>query len=350
MRGDGARAPAAVQANIEASNRSPRGAIFYRVARGRLGAGARPPVPPLVGPAPLPVALSMPSPWSQADHYENFPVGSWLLPAAQRPAVGALYRFARYADDVADEGDAPAAARHAELDALDSAVARLGRGAPPGHAAVAPLEAHARRLGLPTELLSALLSAFRQDVDTTRYPDYAALADYCRRSADPVGRLMLRIFGIARPDDDVLSDRICTGLQLVNFAQDVAIDWRRGRLYMPLSELRAHGVFEADIDAATRHGSPSPALRALVRAQVERARAMLESGAPLAARVPTRLAWELRLIVSGGLRICDRLAACGFDPFGARPALGARDAPALLAGALRLRGAHGAALSARIRP
>lgn len=292
----------------------------------------------------------MPSPWSQADHYENFPVGSWLLPAAQRPAIAALYRFARYADDVADEGEAAPAERHAELDALDAAVARLAAGEPAGHPAVAALAPHVRRLGLPTPLLSALLSAFRQDVDTTRYADYAALADYCRRSADPVGRLMLRIFGIDQPASDTLSDRICTALQLVNFAQDVAIDWRRGRLYMPLSDLHAHGVREEDVDAATHGGAPSPALRALVRAQVERARAMLESGAPLAARVPARLAWELRLIVSGGLRICDRLAACNHDPFGARPSLGARDAPALLAGALRLRGVHGAAPFARIRP
>ena len=292
----------------------------------------------------------MPNPWSQSDHYENFPVGSWLLPAAQRPAVAALYRFARYADDVADEGDASPAARHEELGALDAAVTRLARGEPPGHAAVAPLATHARRMGLPAELLAALLSAFRQDVDTSRYPDYASLADYCRRSADPVGRLMLRLFAIDGPDTDALSDRICTGLQLVNFAQDVAIDWRRGRLYVPLSDLRTHAVDEADIDAATRGAAPSPALRALVRAQVERARAMLESGAPLAARVPTRLAWELRLIVAGGLRICDRLASCGFDPFGARPALGARDAPALLATVLRLRGAHGSILPARIRP
>lgn len=276
--------------------------------------------------------------WSVTPHYENFPVGSVLLPASLRPAVAALYAFARYADDVADEGDAPAGARRAELAALDAALVWLAAGQAPCHPAVDALAAPVRALALPVGPLRHLVSAFDQDAAGGRFADYAALRDYCRRSADPVGRTMLRLFGVRDARADALSDRICSALQLVNFAQDFALDWRRGRLYVPADEWRASGLSADEIDRVLAGGGPAPArLRALLAAQAARARALLASGAPLVARVPRRLGWEVRAIVAGGLRVCDRLAARGYDPTGAPLRLGARDALPIAWGALRLR-------------
>ncbi len=268
-----------------------------------------------------------PSAVTSIDHYENFPVASWLVPAPLRPAIAAIYRFARHADDVADEGNAPAPRRLAELDALAVAL----RSEHPSQAVVAALQPHLAAHRLPIEPFEALLSAFRQDVTTVRYADYAALADYCRRSADPVGELVLRLFGAWRSDTRVPSGEICSALQMINFLQDVAVDWRRGRLYLPLDELRAARLDEDALDEATRDRRAAPALREFLAGQALRARRMLESGTPLIGLVPTRLAWELRAIVSGGLRVLDRLAANGHDPFAERPKLGWRDAPALVA-------------------
>jgi squalene synthase HpnC len=261
------------------------------------------------------------------DHYENFPIASVLLPADLRPAVVAIYRFARYADDVADEGDAPSAWRLAELARLRDA---LLDPAAPEHPIAAQLRPHlnAHRLSVPA--CTALLSAFEQDVRVSRYADTDALLDYCRRSANPVGQLMLELFDCRRGDTLALSDRICTALQLINFAQDTAIDWRRGRLYLPQCDLAAGGLREADVQAAVAAGRAPTALRALLGVQVERAAAMLEAGAPLARLVPRRLGWELRAIVAGGRRIVERLRRGGYDPIAHRPALGWRDAPALL--------------------
>lgn len=278
----------------------------------------------------------MSTPWSVTTHYENFPVGSVLLPADQRPAVAALYRFARHADDVADEGDAPAGARRDELDAMDRAVRRLAAGLVPGHEAVDPLAPHARRLGLPTQPLRDLLSAFRQDVDGGRHPDFASLRDYCRRSADPVGRLVLRVAGVDDRRADALSDRICTALQLVNFAQDFARDWERGRLYIPLDELHRAGLDDSAIGRAVAGGAAPASLRALLAAQGARARAFLESGIGLVARVPRRLGWEVSAVVAGATRLCDRLDAAARDPLRARQRLRAADAPAVARLALRI--------------
>src|SRR5690606_3939201 len=171
--------------------------------------------------------------------------------------------------------------------------------------------------------------AFRQDVSTTRYPDFAAIQDYCRRSADPVGELVLRLFEAWRADTRLPSAQVCTALPLINFLQDTAIDWRRSRLYLPVAALAAAGLGEADLAAAAAGGRASPELRALPGMQALRARRLLESGASLVPRVPRRLGWELRAIIAGGLCSLDRLAANGHDPFAARPALSWRDAPAL---------------------
>ncbi|MCM5569149.1 squalene synthase HpnC [Burkholderiaceae bacterium FT117] len=266
------------------------------------------------------------NPVSSVDHYENFPVASLLVPARLRPAIAAIYRFARHADDLADEGDAAPAQRIAELDALSAAL----RSASPSAPVVAALRPHMRAHALPVEPFEALLSAFRQDVVTSRYRSFDEILDYCSRSADPVGELVLRLFGAWREDTRTPSSRICSALQLINFLQDTAVDWRRGRLYLPLDELAAAGLGEADLEAAAAAGRASPALRAFLEGQAARARRLLESGAPLATSVPRRLGWELRAIVAGGLRILDRLAQGGHDPFAGRPALGWRDAPALI--------------------
>jgi squalene synthase HpnC len=263
---------------------------------------------------------------TSVDHYENFPVASVLVPARLRPAVVAIYRFARHADDLADEGDASPTQR---LGALDELAAAL-RDPRTEIAVVAGLHPHLLRHGLPLAPFEALLSAFRQDVITTRYADSGSVDDYCRRSADPVGELMLRLFGAWSAETSALSSRICSGLQWTNFLQDVAIDWHRGRLYLPLDSLTAAGLDESSLQRAHRDGVADAALRRVIGTYGDRTRAMLESGRALVSQVPLRLGLELRAIIAGGLRILDRLESDGNDPFRNRPTLGWRDAPALL--------------------
>ena len=260
------------------------------------------------------------------DHYENFPVASVLVPARLRPAVIAIYRFARYADDVADEGEATDAQRIVELDRLAAALRDPGRAR---HPQVDGLLPHLRRHAIGVDECLALLSAFRQDVTVHRYEDDAALLDYCRRSADPVGRLVLGLFGCRTTATEPLSDAICSALQLINFLQDAAGDWQRGRLYLPRQALAAAGADEQMVDAAVRARHAQPALRNCIAAQADRARALLESGAPLVRRVPLRLSLELRATLAGGRRILESIAASGNDPFATRPKIGWRDAPAL---------------------
>jgi squalene synthase HpnC len=250
-------------------------------------------------------------------HYENFPVASLLMPARLRPAVRAIYRFARTADDVADEGDAPPHVRLAELDALGRAVDGLqdaGTHWPDLATAVAE---HA----LPTALFHDLLSAFAQDVTTRRYADYAALADYCRRSANPIGRLLLALYRQTNAAALAMSDAVCTGLQLTNFWQDVAVDWDKGRVYLPQEDLLRFGVSEDHI--ARRECDDR--WRALMAFEVERARALLRTGAPRARVRGGRVGLELRLVVQGGLRILERIDAARGDVFRQRPVLSAHD-------------------------
>ena len=269
------------------------------------------------------------------DHYENFPVASLLLPARLRPAVRNLYAFARGADDIADEGDAPREARLDRLSAWRDAVRDLGAQRPiqarlndTDRAIFARLGDTVVRHRLPIQPLLDLLSAFTQDLDVVRYTDEAALLDYCRRSADPVGRLMLHLFGCTSPTDLAQSDAICTGLQRVNFCQDVALDHAKGRCYIPLDCLARHGLDPAELDTlcADPPTPPSDAWRAAVREQAQQARRALLAGSPLAWRLPGRIGLELRLVVHGGLRTLEKLAAGGYDPWSHRPVLGRTDA------------------------
>ncbi len=267
---------------------------------------------------------------TRVDHYENFPVASVLVPARLRPAVVAIYRFARHADDVADEGDLAAAQRVAALRALGDEL----RGERAPSPIVAQLRPHIDAHGLPLEPFHALLSAFAQDAAATgralRHADTASVMDYCSRSANPVGELVLRLFDAWNPRTRARSDAICSALQRLNFVQDFAIDWKRGRLYLPLDALRAAALSEDDVAHAVARGRAGDRLAALLGSETRSAAELLVSGRPLAGDVPWRLGLELRAIVAGGLRIAERLRTAGYDPIALRPSLDWRDAPALV--------------------
>lgn len=271
-------------------------------------------------------------------HYENFPVASWLVPARMRPHVAAVYAFARIADDYADEGVVPAPERRARLAAWR---ARLQAAATPGaevpdgpHPFVFEALRHTLvACDIEPSLLDDLISAFEQDVETTRYATWDAVFDYCRRSANPVGRLVLRIAGHRDEALDAASDAVCTALQLANFWQDLAIDWGRGRLYVPRECYAVHGASLESLDPSAL----TAAWRAALADCVERTRALFTRGRPVADAVPGRLGYELRLTWLGGMRVLERLEMADFDTLRQRPSLGPADAPALLWRFLRWR-------------
>jgi squalene synthase HpnC len=263
-----------------------------------------------------------------ARHDENFPVASWLVPRALRPAVRAVYAFARTADDFADE-PAYDGRRLGLLDEWE----RLLHAAFDGraeHPIFVALAVAIRRHDLPRQPFLDLLTAFRRDAMTPRTPDWASLLDYCRLSANPIGRIVLHLFGCSDEARLRLSDRICTGLQLANHWQDLAIDARRGRWYAPADLMQHHGVDAAALAADDGGGAG----RALVRDLVERSRPFFREGRALPDQVPGRLRWELRLTWLGGMRVLDRIEARGGDVWRHRPRIGAADAPRLAWGAL----------------
>lgn len=259
-------------------------------------------------------------------HYENFPVGSILLPARFRPAVAAVYHFARHADDLADEGDACNEERLAALDLCSALLRQIGQGEIPQQPLFAALVPHIQAHAIPLQLFEDLLSAFRQDVVVKRYDSYVEVLDYCRRSADPVGRILLHIFGEASPENLRQSDCICSALQLINFWQDVAIDWQKDRVYLPQEDLQRFGVSEVQIAA----GQMDSAMRELLAFQVARARALLYEGKQLGRRLPGRVGLEIRTIVAAGDQLLRKIEAVGFDVFHARPKLAGKDWPQIL--------------------
>lgn len=271
------------------------------------------------------------------EHYENFPVASWLSPPALRPAITALYHYARCADDLADEGDATPAQRLADLAAYRADLHAVAGGEAPSPRWAArvflPLGPVLKEYRLPLPLLEDLLDAFEQDLVKTRYADRAELLDYCRRSANPVGRLLLHLYGIQDGLALRRSDAICSALQLINFWQDMSIDGPRGRVYAPEQDLQRHGLQGQDLLAC----QDSPAARALVAELCGWARALMLEGAPLVHQIPGRAGWELRLVVQGGLRILDQLAAMQYAALLQRPRLSALDAPRLLWRAVAMR-------------
>ncbi|MDR2689983.1 MAG: squalene synthase HpnC [Azoarcus sp.] len=265
------------------------------------------------------------------DHYENFPVASLLLPARLREPVEAIYAFARGADDIADEGDIPPETRLAMLDAWREALRDIEAGRPPGDPALAPLfnrlAQAIERHHLPFAPFHDLLDAFRRDATQTRYVDFIELLNYCRRSANPVGRLLLHLYDAASPANLLRSDAVCTSLQLINFCQDIAIDWKKGRVYLPQDDLARFGLAD-DMEAGRMPDAESqawPRWRELMAYEIRRARDLMRSGAPLARQLPGRIGWELRLIVLGGLRILDKIETADYDVFKRRPTLGRLD-------------------------
>lgn len=266
------------------------------------------------------------------DHYENFPVASILLPKRLRPAVEAIYAFARSADDLADEGDAAPEERLAALTAYETALARIEQGAADHAPMFERLAQVVREYQMPLKPMYDLLSAFKQDVVVSRYQTFDALLDYCARSANPVGFMMLHLYGAADEDNIRDADAICSALQLINFLQDVAIDLHKERIYIPLEDLNRFAVSPAALD----HPSARPRWRSLMRFEVERARQLLLSGAPLALRLPGRIGFELRMVVQGGLRILDKVDALQGGSLHTRPRLHAPDWIVMLARAVAM--------------
>ena len=265
-----------------------------------------------------------------AGHYENFPVASVLLPPHLHHPVSVIYRFARSADDFADEGDLPAARRLALLDGYRQELRDIEAGVESQQRLFVELQQVVHQYRLPLALFHDLLDAFSQDVVKDRYADYVELTEYCRRSANPVGRLLLHLFDAASADNLERSDAICTSLQLINFWQDVEIDWRKHRIYLPRDEMQRFGISENQIACSDTSGR----WPALMTFQVERARALMQSGAPLGHALPGRIGLEIRTIVQGGLRILEKIDNVGGDVYHHRPVLKAYDWPLLLLRAL----------------
>jgi len=254
-------------------------------------------------------------------HYENFPVASLLLPPRLREPVGIIYRFARTADDFADEGNDPPEAR---LRKLDDYRRQLETPLDPILRDVAKI---IREHDLPVGLFGDLLDAFAQDVTKKRYADFAEVLDYCRRSANPVGRLLLHLFKRTSDSDLRSSDAICSALQLINFWQDVDIDYAKdNRVYLPQDEMARFGVTEGHLHERL---CDDP-WRSLMEFQVGRARSLMLSGSGLGKTLPGRIGLEIRATIQGGLRILEKIERAGYDVFRRRPRLGALDWPVLL--------------------
>jgi squalene synthase HpnC len=250
-------------------------------------------------------------------HYENFPVASILMPRRLRKPVAAIYHFARAADDIADEGELPNEERLKQLDEFHAELARIASRETPLTPLFQNLATEVHRHELPLQPFYDLLDAFSQDVVKKRYDDFDDLLDYCRRSANPVGNLLLHLYDEATLVNIAYSDAICTSLQLINFWQDVAKDYAIGRIYLPLDELSQYGVDEQQI----AEGNTSEAWRALMKFQVDRAREMMLKGKPLGSILTGRIGLEMRMIIAGGLRILAKLENAQYDMFRRRPVL-----------------------------
>lgn len=251
------------------------------------------------------------------DHYENFPVASILMPKRLRKPVAAIYHFARAADDIADEGDLPNEKRLQQLDLFRKELARIAL----NEQALTPLfqnlASTIQQHALPMQPFHDLLDAFSQDVVKKRYASFDELLEYCRRSANPVGTLLLHLYQEATPVNLAYSDAICTSLQLINFWQDVAKDYAIERIYLPQDELAQYGVTETHI----AQGISNEAWQELMQFQIQRARAMMLQGAPLGSILTGRIGLEMRMIIAGGLRILTKLERAQYDVFRQRPVL-----------------------------
>ncbi len=260
-------------------------------------------------------------------HYENFPVASLALPARLRAAVQTIYRFARNADDFADEGEDASWTRLEKLDAYRARLVTIAAGGTPPDALFCDVAKIVREHALPLPLFEDLLDAFSQDVTKKRYASYDEVLDYCRRSANPVGRLLLHLFKRTTERDLSASDAICTALQLTNFWQDVDVDFANdNRVYLPQDEMARFGVGELHLIEKTC----DDAWRSLMKFQVDRTRALMMEGAFLGKSLPGRIGLEIRATVQGGLRILEKIERAGYDVFRKRPVLKAWDWPSIL--------------------
>ncbi len=273
------------------------------------------------------------SPAQAARHYENFPVASWLCPKHLRAPIAAIYWFARTADDLADEGDAQAGDRLAQLAAyrLDLNAALMGQNPSTRWEQVfGPLAIQAHACALPARLLHDLLDAFEEDVRRTatrqRYAESAARLAYCARSANPVGRLLLHLWGVADELSLTQSDAICTALQLINFWQDLSQDIPRGRHYLCTDELAAHGLTHGDVEHQVQACHQTQNATKLIAALAQSTAQNMKKAQNLPLRISGRAGWELRLVVQGGLRLLDKIAACGHQTLVQRVKLGKWDA------------------------
>ena len=251
------------------------------------------------------------------DHYENFPVASILMPKRLRKPVAAIYHFARAADDIADEGESSNEERLRQLDEFRDELTHIANHETPLTPLFQNLAAAVHQHTLPMQPLHDLLDAFSQDVVKKRYANFDEVLDYCHRSANPVGNLLLHLYDEATPVNITYSDAICTSLQIINFWQDVAKDYAIGRIYLPLDELAQYGVSEEQI----AQGTTNDAWRELMKFQVDRARAMMLSGKPLGSILTGRIGLEMRMIIAGGLRILSKLESAQYDMFRHRPVL-----------------------------
>lgn len=261
------------------------------------------------------------SPQSTVQHYENFPVASVLLPGHLRRPVSIIYAFARSADDFADEGDLSCEERLALLDAYRQQLDGIAAGHPPETPLFADIAEIVAAHRLPLQPFYDLLDAFSQDVTKNRYASFAELMEYCRRSANPVGELLLHLYGAASPRNLAYSNAICSSLQLINFLQDIVVDVKeKNRIYLPLDEMARYGIRESTLASGMKFGRWDD----FMQFQIERARKLLHSGTPLCRILPGRIALELRTIVLGGETILRKLHK-NPDVFAERPELEWRD-------------------------
>jgi squalene synthase HpnC len=264
------------------------------------------------------------------DHYENFPVASWLLPRRLRKPVEAIYHFARSADDIADEGNATHAERLSALAEYGRQLDRIEAGLAADHPLFEALAEAIETHTLPLAPFRDLLSAFTQDVEKTRYASFGEVVDYCRRSANPVGRLMMHLYGDHDPRHLAFSDAVCSSLQIINFLQDVAIDFGKGRVYLPQDEMQRLHVSEDQI----ARGDSGGMWTVFMRQQVERTRRLLQAGAPLGRALKGRIGLELRVTILGGETILRKLHADPSCVFHQRPVLERKDWIRMVARAL----------------
>ncbi|MFZ6772929.1 squalene synthase HpnC [Undibacterium sp. SXout7W] len=255
------------------------------------------------------------------EHYENFPVASILLPRHLRPAVEAIYAFARTADDIADEGDAQPEQRIAQLTEFEHELDQIEQRHRSASHLFQNLSSIIEQYQLDLQAFRDLLSAFKQDVGIKHYNNFHDLLDYCRRSANPVGNLMLCLYQSSTPQNVADSDAICSALQLANFWQDIGIDWKKERIYVPLEDLQRFGITEQQLADNANNQTIDAQWRHMMLFQTQRTRGMMLAGSGLAKRLPGRIGWELRLVIQGGLRILEKIEAVDGNVFRHRPVL-----------------------------